>query len=179
MKWHLSHRADPRACTIADRHYNRQKPGTPQFVPPGRCMVLLTEHADALWVTSWPFAEYVKHAWAGAWVCSCFRNENQYNRKNKDGHLSSRLITEAVAVTRWYGANVWMCPEPAQGFITFVDASKIRSSQPGACYRAAGWVEVGYTKSNHLLALHLPVEKMPEPTVPNGAQLGLFDAEVA
>lgn len=45
--WHLSHRFDPRAVAIADRHYNRQKPGTPQFVPPGRCKVLLTENADA------------------------------------------------------------------------------------------------------------------------------------
>jgi hypothetical protein len=72
--WRLSHRADAAALPLADRHYNRQKPGTPQFVPPGRCMVLLTAAADALWVSSWPFAEYVKHAWAGAWVCSCFRS---------------------------------------------------------------------------------------------------------
>jgi len=77
MNWYLSHRADKRALPIADRHYNRQKPGTPQFVPPGRCCVMLTENADALWVTSWPFAEYVKHEWAGAWVNSCFRNEGR------------------------------------------------------------------------------------------------------
>jgi hypothetical protein len=25
--WHVSHRADWRALPIADRHYNRQKPG--------------------------------------------------------------------------------------------------------------------------------------------------------
>ncbi len=37
--WHLSDRADPAARVIADRHYSRQKPGTPQFVPPGRCLV--------------------------------------------------------------------------------------------------------------------------------------------
>jgi hypothetical protein len=65
MYWNISYRADPKALPIADRHYNRQKPGTPQFVPPGRCLVLLTENADALWVSSWPFAEYVKHAWGG------------------------------------------------------------------------------------------------------------------
>lgn len=40
MIWQLSDRADPEARRIADRHYNRQKPGTPQFVPPGRCLVL-------------------------------------------------------------------------------------------------------------------------------------------
>jgi hypothetical protein len=73
MQWRISDRADPEARALADRHYNRQKPGTPQFVPPGRCLVLVCD--KAFWVTSWPFAEYTKHAWAGAWVCSAFRNE--------------------------------------------------------------------------------------------------------
>ena len=64
MRWHLSHRADPRAVALADRHYSRQKPGTPQFVKPGRCLVLLTEPPQALWVTSWPFASaQPAHAW--------------------------------------------------------------------------------------------------------------------
>lgn len=90
MNWTLSHRADRRALPLADRHYNRQKIGSPQFVPPGRCIVLLSRDNGALWVSSWPFAEYVKHAWAGAWVCSCFRREH--------GERASKLILEAVAV---------------------------------------------------------------------------------
>jgi hypothetical protein len=61
MHWYLSDRADSRALPLADRHYNRQKPGTPQFVPPGRCVVLLTERADALFVMSWPYAEYPQY----------------------------------------------------------------------------------------------------------------------
>ena len=93
MNWVLSNRADPAAVLLADRHYNRQKPGTSQFVPPGRCVVLLSDDARAVWVTSWPFAEYVKHAWAGAWVNSLFRNEGDY--------LSSDLITQAIAATRF------------------------------------------------------------------------------
>lgn len=32
--WTLSNRASVHGRQIADRHYNRQKPGTPQFVPP-------------------------------------------------------------------------------------------------------------------------------------------------
>jgi len=63
MIWRLSHRADQEARQIADRHYSRQKPGTPQFVPPGRCLVLVCD--GAYWVTSWPFAEFTKHAWGG------------------------------------------------------------------------------------------------------------------
>lgn len=91
MRWYASHRYDPRALPLADRHYNRRKVGSPQFVPPGRNLVLLTEGADALWVTSFPFAEYVKHRWPGAWVCSIFRNES--------AELSSGLIAEALSVT--------------------------------------------------------------------------------
>lgn len=37
MIWMRSHRADPEVVPLADRHYNRQKPGSPQFAPPGRC----------------------------------------------------------------------------------------------------------------------------------------------
>jgi hypothetical protein len=73
--WQPSNRFDPRGALIADRHYNRRAIGSPQFVPPGRCYTL--RHDDnALWVTSWPFAEYVRHAWAGAWINSLFRNES-------------------------------------------------------------------------------------------------------
>jgi hypothetical protein len=147
--WTLSHRADKRALPLADRHYNRQKPGSPQFVPPGRCFVLLTPEADALWVTSWPFAQYVKHAWAGAWVNSFFRNESPY--------LSSELIREAVAATRaHYGEP------PPRGMVTFVDARKVRSTNPGCCYRKAGFRAVGQTKGG-LLAFQMLPEEMPQP----------------
>lgn len=92
--WRWSHRADDRARRIADRHYNRQKVGAPQFVPPGRCLVLYAGQpgAEAVWVTSWPFAEYVRHAWPGAWMCSAFRNEG--------AGIASDMIRQAVAATR-------------------------------------------------------------------------------
>lgn len=148
--WRPSHRADPRALPIADRHYNRQKPGTPQFVPPGRCAVFLTPLADALWVTSWPFAQYTKHAWAGAWMCSCFRNESPY--------LSSLLIIEAVALTR----GIYGEPPPL-GMVTFVDPAKVRRKRDfGRCYRKAGFFECGKTKGG-LIALQLLPAAMPDP----------------
>ena len=161
VNWYKSHRADPRAAAIADRHYNRQKIGTPQFVPPGRCLVLLTEDADALWVTSWPFAEYVKHAWAGAWVCSCFRNESAL--------LSSELIRQAVAATRFY----WGEP-PTLGMITFVGSTKVRRKRDwGRCYRKAGFTHVGFTAGG-LVALQLLPVAMPAPEPAHGSQLQLI-----
>ena len=89
--WEISDRFDPAVLPVADRHYNRQKPGTPQFVPPGRCLVLKARDemgVAAFWVTSYPFPEYVKHRWPGAWVCSAFRNENQADAAQQNAPLS-------------------------------------------------------------------------------------------
>ncbi len=151
--WVRSHRADPEVVPLADRHYNRQKVGSPQFAPPGRCLVLKTPAVDAFWITSWPFAQYVKHAWAGAWVCSAFRNEGPT--------LSSDLIKDAVAATlAYYGAA------PDLGMITFVDAAKTRKKRdPGRCYLRAGFRHVGYTKGG-LVALQLLPSEMPPPWTP-------------
>lgn len=146
--WVMSDRADPSAVVVADRHYNRQKPGTPQFVPPGRCVVFRTQDAGAIWVTSWPFAEFTKHAWAGAWVNTCFRRET--------GPLASELIASAVAATR----AVW--DPPPLGIISFVDASKTRHKRdPGRCYRKAGWKHVGFSKGGLWTFQQLPSE-MPQ-----------------
>jgi hypothetical protein len=162
-RWYLSNRADRNASALADRHYTRQKVGARQFVPPGRCIVLLTREHNALWVSSYPYAQYVKHQWAGAWMCSCFRNEST--------DLSSDLIRQAVAVTRW----IWGAP-PALGMVSFVDASKIRSSNPGYCYKRAGWRHVGYTRGG-LVALQLLPSEMPEPLPAQGMQLSFQDLE--
>lgn len=155
--WRLSWRNDPVGRDIADRHYNRRNVGAPGFVPPGRCLVLLSD-TPALWVTSWPFAEYVKHAWAGAWVNSCFRKEGP--------GLASDLIREAVAVTRWRWPNV-----PELGMVTFVDAAKVaRKRQPGRCYLKAGFRLVGSTKGG-LLAFQMLPDEMPEPMAPQHANV--------
>ncbi len=166
MRWALSHRFDRRALPLADRHYSRRKPGSPQFVPPGRCLVLLTPDARALWVTSWPIADFVRHAWAGAWVCSLFRNESD--------ELASRLIVDAVAATRWrYG------DPPPLGMVSFVDAAKVRHKRdPGRCFVRAGFELCGETKGG-LLAFLIAPERMPPAEPPRGANLRLGAGYVA
>lgn len=163
--WAASWRADPDALPLADRHYNRQKPGTPQFVPPGRCVVLLATSERAVWVTSWPLAEFTKHAWAGAWVNSLFRNEA------RDLHRSSDLIVEAVAVTRHL-----LGEPPPLGMVTFVDASKVkRKRDPGRCYLRAGFVEADPpTTAGGLLAFQMLPAAMPPPLAPALASGPLF-----
>src|SRR5688572_242143 len=75
MYWFESDRCDPMVRPLADRHYNRQSIGAKNFAPPGSCYVLTTVEYGAYWISSWPFAEYVKHAWAGAWICTASRND--------------------------------------------------------------------------------------------------------
>ena len=159
MLWIRSHTGDQRARKIADRHYNRQKIGNPKFVPPGRSLVLLDLAGTALWITSYPYAEYVRHAWAGAFVCSAFRNEGQF--------LSSDLIIDAVRCTRHKWPDI-----PDLGMITFVDQSKVRPKQnPGYCYLKAGFIVAGKTKKG-LIALQLLKNKFPSAAVPlNGPGL--------
>ena len=164
MRWHLSHRADKRALPIADRHYNRQKVGSPQFVPPGRCCVLLTNEPNALWVTSWPFAEYVKHDWPGAWMCSCFRNESP--------DLASELIREAIAATRSFFGE-----PPDLGMVTFIDPREVKPTMVrgypvwGWTYHKAGFHFAGVTKGG-LIAWQTLRDEMPCPDPP----LEAFDA---
>ena len=153
--WDISWRTDPEARVLADRHYSRQKPGSPGFVPPGRCLVLKAKDKKAYWVTSYPFAEYVKHQWAGAFTCSAFRNEGDV--------LSSLLVKDAVAITRWKWPEI-----PDFGMITFVHPRKVRKKRDmGRCFRKAGFVHVGETKGG-LIALQLLPESFPEAIIPGG-----------
>jgi hypothetical protein len=154
--WRLSDRAEPAAVAIADRHYNRQKIGTPQFVPPGACLVLMAE--ESVWVSSWPMAEYVAHEWAGAWMNTMFRREG-------GPWLASEMIRAAVAATRHYWPNV-----PTLGMVTFVDATKVRHKRdPGRCYRKAGFRHVGFTKGG-LHAFQLLPADMPDGVPAFGTQ---------
>jgi hypothetical protein len=166
MDWSLSHRADPMARPIADRHYNRQHIGSPGFVPPGRCFVLKT--SGALWVSSWPYAAYVRHEWAGAWINSCFRRES--------GTVASELIRQAIAATRWYWNDVPSVPWSHRGscgyvgMVTFIDRDKVRPKRDyGRCYRKVGFRVIGETKGG-LLTLGISVEDMPSPEQPMGSQ---------
>ena len=100
-------------------------------------------------------AKWVKHAWAGAWICSAFRSEG--------AGKASELIRQAVAATRaFYGIP------PSLGMITFIDRAQVRPTKVrghdvwGWTYRKAGFVDAGETKGG-LLALQLFPDRMPDP----------------
>jgi hypothetical protein len=159
MRWALSHQADPKALRLADRHYSRGKKGSPQFMPPGRQVVLITPQADALWACSWPDASMVKRAWPGAWMCTLFRNESP--------HKASELIIEAVAATR----GIWGEPPDSEGFsiISIIDTRKVKPTKVrgkdvwGWTWLKAGWELAGATKKLGLPVFGLRVARVPLP----------------
>lgn len=167
MYWMQTQRADKAAAKIADRHYSRQKPGTNQFTPPGRVIVLVTPQYDALWATSWPYAEYVNRVMPDAWVNSIFRNES--------GRLSSEMILQAVACTKWYFGN-----PPQSGMITLIDTTKVKPIKKrskehwGYTYEKAGFEQVDKTQGGLLIFQLLP-NKMPKAAPPLNYQMNFLE----
>ncbi len=120
-----------------DSHYSRYRYAdgrTPKlFVGPGTKLVLITENADALWV----WRKFIDASGQVGVNNAVFRNEG--------GTLSSALILDAeqVAWRKWPGERLY----------TYVNPKGIKSTNPGACYKAAGWRVCGITKWNKLIIL--------------------------
>lgn len=161
-RWVLAHRFHRLGAALADRHYTRQTPGSPQFVRPGKCVVLLTECSQALWVSTWQ--QYVKHPWPGAWECALFRNEG--------AGLSSELIRGAVAATR----STWGAP-PEIGMLTWVDTRKTRPKRdPGRCFLRAGFKPFACEIDGARVIHRLAPEDFPAPAAAVRSQSSIFDA---
>lgn len=94
--WVITNKGDQDCRLLADRHYSRQKVGSPQFCRPGRNLVLRAKDGNAVWVT-W---SGIRDDGLDAWECTIFRNESD--------HRSSDLIREAVEITlqEWGGVTV-------------------------------------------------------------------------
>jgi hypothetical protein len=73
------------------------------------------------------------------WTCTIFRNET--------GALSSMLILEAESFIEECGPS---------GLITYVFDRKIRSVNPGACFKAAGWARTGRSADGRKTLLQKP-----------------------
>ncbi|MBO0887481.1 hypothetical protein J2P12_00110 [Candidatus Bathyarchaeota archaeon] len=108
----------------------------------------------SFWITSWPYAEYVKHEWAGAWINTAFRREG--------GPLASKLIREAVAASRWYYGD-----PPELGMVTFIDAEKVRHKRdPGRCYVKAGFTRLDKLTKGGLIVMQMLPGSMPSAEQP-------------
>ena len=103
------------------------------FVGPGEKIVLRTWNADALFV----WRKFISDNGQDGINCSIFRNESQTK--------SSTLIQEADAIAY----KVWS----DKRHYTYVNAEKIKSANPGYCFKKAGWTQCGVTKVNRLIIL--------------------------
>lgn len=142
--WLTSHSGAYAPFRLYARHYsafkNGRKPRAPsnrlQFVGPGEHLVLITPEADA--VFAW--RKGINGDGQQGVMCSIFRNES--DRRSSDLILAA----EQMAWKKW----------PADRLFTYVDPRKVRSVNPGCCFKKAGWKTCGRSKKGLLI-----LEKFP------------------
>jgi len=132
--WYATVDGDPAGLLLYERHYscyqykdNRQRK---LFMGPGEKLVLLTYDADALF--GW--RKFKDDSGQRGVNCAVFRNEGTI--------LSSELIIEAErpAWARWPGERLYTYVSP-----------NVRSSNPGCCFKKAGWIFCGLTGNGLLI----------------------------
>ena len=130
--WQRIDKFYPPACRLADRHYSRRKPGSPQFMPPGQTIILLTQDEDALfgWWRPHPSSGLQAMNGLDGWTCTIFRNE------------SSRLSSEPILAAEEELLERADSIGP-DGLLTYVWDSRIQSRNPGYCFKMAGWKRAG------------------------------------
>lgn len=143
--WTRITKFDPRAAALADRHYSRRKVGSPQFMPPGQTVVLLTPCARALfgWWRPHPSSSLQAMNGLDGWTCTIFRNEG--------AGLSSELVLAAEEALRQ--ENLGCGPD---GLLTYVWDRRVRSTNPGFCFKAAGWQVRGRSADKRKTLLQKP-----------------------
>ncbi len=145
---------DPRAIGLYRRHYsaaqNRSKPRQRASALSGRSrrgsiagtgdyLALLTAPCNALFVWKRYPGGISRDGKQRGVNCSVFRNEGPI--------LSSTLIREAcdLAWSRW----------PGQRLYTYVWDAKVRSVNPGYCFKKAGWRVCGRNADGRLTILEI------------------------
>lgn len=139
--WLVTHKQDKDCARLADGHYSRRTIGSPQFMPPGETLVLVTPERDAVfgWWRPHPRSGIVAMNGLDGWTCSIFRNTGS--------SLSSKLVLAAEAeLVRAEREGITAAPCGPSGMLTYVWPRKILSSNPGWCFQVAGWSRAGWGK---------------------------------
>lgn len=141
--WWVTKDGDTDCLRMYERHYStyRYADGRKRklFVGPGEKFVLRTIDAAAFWV----WRNFIDDSGEEGINCAVFRNER------RDLYQSSELVRQADAIAD--------CLWPDSRHYTYVNPKKVRSSNPGYCFLAAGWRRTGrLTKSGLLILERLP-----------------------
>lgn len=146
--WQRVDKFDARAANLADRHYSRRKPGSPQFMPPGQTVILLSPDERAVfgWWRPHPDSGIPAMNGLDGWTCTIFRNESPV--------LSSTMILDAERALYQTGCDVG-----PDGLLTYVWDRKVRSVNPGFCFKQAGWRALGRSADGRKTLLHKEPER--------------------
>jgi hypothetical protein len=137
----ITNHYDQECRVLADRHYSRRTVGARQFCYSGRKLVLRNAEGTVLFVWMFPDPTMRMDGQTG-YNNAIFRNE------------SNRLSSEIILEAEWFAFEKW----GPDRLYTYIDAKKVKSVNPGYCYKMAGWHFAGYSKGGkHLLVKGCPV----------------------
>lgn len=147
--WVQTKDGDPVVLELYERHYScyEYKDGRirDRIVGPGERIVLKGKNNDALFV----WRKFISGDGQQGINCAVFRNEtvDLFDVKTRDQirwkQMSSALIEQAekIALKRW----------PGERFYTYVNPKKVKSTNPGCCFKKCGWRRCGETKKRKLI----------------------------
>lgn len=149
--WLVTKDGDPRVSDLYKRHYScyqykDNRRNNPSYrnrhlvMGPGEKMILITPDCKA--VLGW--RKFIDASGQEGVNCAFFRNEGA-------GQLSSELILEAEKLARIRWPN-------EKRFYTYVSENDVKSTNPGYCFKKAGWSNCGRTKSKNLVILEKKYE---------------------
>lgn len=101
-------------------------------MPPGQTIVLTTATGDSVfgWWRPDPGSGLKSMNGLDGWTCTIFRREG--------GILASELVLDAELAIAEFG---YTCGP--HGLLTYVFDRKVRSTNPGYCFKVAGWRVLG------------------------------------
>lgn len=143
--WQRVQKFDKIGAQLADRHYSRRKVGSPQFMPPGQTIVLRYTHTAVFgWWRPDPASGIKAMNGLDGWTCTIFRNEQREV-------LSSVLVLDAELAIAEAGYDCG-----PSGLLTYVFDRKVKSVNPGFCFKAAGWKVAGRSADKKKTLLRKP-----------------------
>ncbi len=125
--WRRSRDGDGLGLALHRRHYSHRR------YRDGRDPALFAHDDDALFV----WRKFIDASGQQGVNCAAFRNESP--------HRASSMILDAEtwARDRWPGERLY----------TYVNPRQIRSTNPGYCFKMAGWSTCGITKGRRPLVI--------------------------
>jgi len=152
--WILSSSSDPAALAVVDGlgefakygpHYSRRTPGSKTFTGVGQEVVLIHESGAAVWAVVRQRTPSRRGSGGSRGRTGSTDSAPKYVWRNmlfrrlpECAALASDLISTATAAT--YAVWAWRYGElPAERLRTEVDIRRVKSSNPGYCYKVAGY----------------------------------------